>query len=113
MKIKISVGAHPAQESLLRYLLDLSDVDEQAVRFRCCQIISAIMSGLDENTNISEEVYELLTEKMLERTSDKVPIVRVFAACALSRLQDPENPSDPVTTCYTSLLSSDTARYGH
>lgn len=48
---------------------------------------------------------------MIERTRDKIPIIRSQAVAALSRLQNPLDASDDVISQYLALLSNDSSVY--
>jgi hypothetical protein len=59
---------------------------------------------------VSEDLFEEMADAMLVRLKDKVPVVRVHAAAALSRLQDPTDAEDPVTSEYLRLVGSDSSK---
>lgn len=61
---------------------------------------------MTENAQIDDELYNSIFEHVLRRLSDKVPAVRVQAALAISRLQDPSNKECPV-------INGEHARHHH
>ena len=73
-------------EAFLGFLLNLHGAKDKAVRFRACQIIAGVLNGLGADAEVSDELYERMTDVMLERIRDKMPPVRAQAARALSRL---------------------------
>ena len=95
---------------LLERMVPLTAARDKAVRFRACQLTAKLLNSLGEDAEVSEELYEKVLHAMLERLNDKVPVVRVHAVAAVSRLQDPTDASDPVTAEYMRLVSSDTSK---
>ena len=75
-------------EAFLGFLLNLHTAKDKGIRFRACQIIAGVLNGLGADAEVSDELYERMTDVMLERIRDKMPPVRAQAARALSRLQD-------------------------
>lgn len=55
-------------------------------------------------------MWNKLQSLMIERTYDKIPIIRCYAVIALSRLQDPTEKDNPIIQEYLRLLSSDSSR---
>lgn len=72
------------------------EANNQAVRFRVCQLINKILNQMGEEAVIDDDLYNNIYDTMLHRLQDKVPIVRVQAVLALARLQDPRNKECPV-----------------
>jgi hypothetical protein len=119
---------------LIRHLLEASNANDKAVRFRASDIIASMMNQLDEEAELeyglramptscprlltrlslscSEELWELLLNKMLVRGKDKFPNVRIAAVHSLSRLQDATDDKDPVVSQYIRLLGTDAHKYG-
>ena len=95
---------------LLEYLVGKANAKDKAVRFRVCQIIAGLLKGLGDDAEISDEVWEDIVDKMVERANDKIAAVRVQAVHALNRLQDPQDPDDHVTALYVRLLNSSTCK---
>lgn len=56
-----------------------------------CQLVNKLLGSLSENAQIDDELCERIHEAMLIRVTDKYPNVRIQAALAMARLQDPEN----------------------
>ncbi|KAL6049642.1 Condensin complex component, non-smc subunit [Balamuthia mandrillaris] len=96
--------------ALLEYLLRLHDVKDKAVRFRVCFLAAGIVNNMDEEAEIEETLWETLSQAMLQRAMDKVPVIRATAVSALSRLQNPLDADDPVTKQYLKLLSTDSSK---
>ena len=63
---------------------------DKAVRFRSVQLIASVLNTMTADAEISEELFESVTHTMMVRIQDKVPIVRVFAIHAMTRLQGEE-----------------------
>ena len=118
--------------SLLEYLLELTNAKDKAVRLRSVQIITAVLGAAAENLDIrsvrgrgghaavgcwardsplcfvrSDELWNETQSKMLLRCKDKVPSVRAAAAFGLSFFQDPEDEDDEVVNEMMRMLSTD------
>ncbi|KAI0516305.1 hypothetical protein KFK09_008977 [Dendrobium nobile] len=79
-------------EEFLRFLLIGTNAAHRAARFRSCHIISEIIMRLPDDAEVSDEVWDEVIESMKHRLDDKVPTIRGFAVCALSRFaSDTEN----------------------
>ena len=69
--------------------------NSHAVRFRVCQLINKLLGSLSENAQVDDEICERIHEAMLIRVTDKYPNVRIQAALAMARLQDPNDHECP------------------
>ncbi len=98
-------------EAFLGFLLNLHTAKDKGIRFRACQIIAGVLNGLGADAEVSDELYERMTDVMLERIRDKMPPVRAQAARALSRLQDggdaQDFSQDDITQAFVELLGSE------
>ncbi|XP_066501995.1 condensin complex subunit 3 [Hoplias malabaricus] len=92
---------------LLNFLLESHTANSHAVRFRVCQLINMLLGSLSENAQIDDELCERIHEAMLVRVTDKYPNVRIQAALAMARLQDPNDPHCPTIKAYLLLLEND------
>ncbi|XP_046543346.1 condensin complex subunit 3-like isoform X2 [Haliotis rubra] len=93
--------------TILEFLLQSHSAKERGVRFRCCQLINKLLSNLGDEAQIDDDLYDKIYTSMLERLRDKVPVVRMHAVLALSRLQDPTDENCPVIKAYLFLISRD------
>lgn len=66
------------------------------MRFRISQLIHKILDNLGEDAKIDDDLYDKIYDCMLERLRDKIPIVRMHAVLALTRLQNPRDENCPV-----------------
>ncbi|KTF85112.1 hypothetical protein cypCar_00036686 [Cyprinus carpio] len=86
---------------LFCFLLESHGANSHAVRFRVCQLVNKLLGSLSENAQIDDGLCDRIHEAMLIRVTDKYPNVRIQAALAMARLQDPtyvlllENDSNP------------------
>lgn len=48
-----------------------------------------------ENAQINDDLFDRIHQAMLVRVTDKFPNVRIQAALAMTRLQQPEDPDCP------------------
>ena len=98
-------------EAFLGFLLNLHTAKDKAIRFRACQIVAGVLNGLGADAEVSDDLYERMTDVMLERIRDKMPAVRAQAARALSRLQDggesQDFSQDEITQAFVELLGSE------
>ncbi|KAK2143344.1 hypothetical protein LSH36_852g00004, partial [Paralvinella palmiformis] len=92
---------------LFNFLLKHHGANDQAVRFRCCQIINKLLASLGDDYELDEDLYDEIFEAMLTRLKDKYPTVRTQAVLALTRLQDPQNKECLVISSYMFLLGCD------
>ncbi|XP_061440135.1 condensin complex subunit 3 [Rhineura floridana] len=92
---------------LFNFLLESHNANNNAVRFRVCQLINKLLGSLPENAQIEDELYDQINNAMLLRVKDKVPNVRIQAVLALSRLQDPKDNDCPVVNVYNNLIEND------
>eukprot|EP00043_Microstomoeca_roanoka_P013278 m.130069 g.130069 ORF g.130069 m.130069 type:complete len:1089 (+) comp15712_c0_seq3:239-3505(+) len=93
--------------AFIKHLVSISGAKDKAVRFRACQTLSKLLHALDEEAEIDDDIWEDLQTAMLERIKDKIPVVRVQAINALSRLQDPSDIDCPVIAEYQQRLTCD------
>jgi len=107
----IEEDADEFNEAFLGFLLNLHTAKDKAIRFRACQIVAGVLNGLGAEAEVSDDLYDRMTEVMLERIRDKMPAVRAQAARALSRLQDggesQDFSQDEITQAFVELLGSE------
>lgn len=65
------------------------------MRFRVCQLVNKLLGSLSENAQIDDDLCDRIHEAMLVRVTDKYPNVRIQAALAMARLQDPNDSNCP------------------
>ena len=81
-------------ENLLNFLLRYATATDRAVRFRVAQVVGDVLNSLSDDASIDDDVWDAVQEGMLQRLSDKVPLVRAMACRALARLQDGGDDGD-------------------
>uniref|UniRef100_A0A8C1NCQ2 Non-SMC condensin I complex, subunit G n=1 Tax=Cyprinus carpio TaxID=7962 RepID=A0A8C1NCQ2_CYPCA len=96
---------------LFCFLLESHGANSHAVRFRVCQLVNKLLGSLSENAQIDDGLCDRIHEAMLIRVTDKYPNVRIQAALAMARLQDPSNSDCPTikgwyVTCICVLVTS-------
>lgn len=69
--------------------------NSHAVRFRACQLINKLLGSMAENAQIDDYHFDRIHQAMLVRVTDKFPNVRIQAALAMTRLQQPKDPDCP------------------
>eukprot|EP00936_MAST-01D_sp_MAST-1D-sp1_P002892 g2892.t1 len=92
---------------LLDFLMRYANADK-GVRMRVCQLVSGVFAELDDDADISDELWDQIETQMCERSRDKVPKVRMHAVAALKRLQDPGDAQDCVLREIMRAMNSDT-----
>ena len=65
------------------------------MRFRVCQLINKLLGSMAENAQIDDDLFDRIHQAMLVRVTDKFPNVRIQAALAMARLQEPQNHDCP------------------
>uniref|UniRef100_W5M685 Non-SMC condensin I complex, subunit G n=1 Tax=Lepisosteus oculatus TaxID=7918 RepID=W5M685_LEPOC len=98
---------NPFLNYLFTFLLKSHDANSHAVRFRVCQLINKLLGSMAENAQIDEDLFDRIHESMLIRVKDKFPNVRIQAALAMTRLQEPQNENCPTINAYMLLLEND------
>ncbi|XP_018591249.2 condensin complex subunit 3 [Scleropages formosus] len=97
----------PFLNYLFTFLLKSHSANSHAVRFRVCQLINKLLGSMAENAQIDDDLFDLIHETMLIRVTDKFPNVRIQAALAMARLQEPQNEECPTIKAYISILEND------
>uniref|UniRef100_A0A8C1NDS2 Non-SMC condensin I complex, subunit G n=1 Tax=Cyprinus carpio TaxID=7962 RepID=A0A8C1NDS2_CYPCA len=92
---------------LFCFLLESHGANSHAVRFRVCQLVNKLLGSLSENAQIDDGLCDRIHEAMLIRVTDKYPNVRIQAALAMARLQDPSNSDCPTIKGTRNRLSGE------
>ncbi|XP_023654969.2 condensin complex subunit 3 isoform X1 [Paramormyrops kingsleyae] len=93
---------------LFNFLLKSHNANSHGVRFRVCHLINKLLGSMAENAQIDDDLFDRIHEAMLIRVTDKFPNVRIQAALAMARLQEPENEECPTIKAYIMILDNDT-----
>ncbi len=93
----------------IEHLLTRSLAADKTVRYRAMQSLAMIISSLDGDAEISNDLWENIITTCTPRLRDKAPNVRMWALKALNRLQNPENEEDKLLQEFTRLMNTDTA----
>ncbi|XP_041789440.1 condensin complex subunit 3 isoform X2 [Chelmon rostratus] len=99
---------HPFLSFIFNFLLESHKASSHAVRFRVCQLINKLLGSMAENAQIDDDLFERIHQAMLVRVTDKFPNVRIQAALAMTRLQQPSDPDCPTINAYMLILENDT-----
>ncbi|KAJ3647227.1 hypothetical protein Zmor_024756 [Zophobas morio] len=99
-----SVQIHPILTNIFNFILELSNSTVESHRYWSCTLFNRIFKELEE---LTEELYENITESMLKRLKDGKAAIRCQAIVALHRLQDPTDKQDPIISEFCELLDSD------
>ncbi|CAL8333990.1 unnamed protein product [Lota lota] len=98
---------HPFLTFIFNFLLESHKASSHAVRFRVCQLINKLLGGMAENAQIDDDLFDNIHRAMLVRVTDKFPNVRIQAALAMTRLQQPQDPHCPTIGAYMLILDND------
>ncbi|TNN69357.1 Condensin complex subunit 3 [Liparis tanakae] len=98
---------HPFLSFLFNFLLESHKASSHAVRFRVCQLINKLLGSMAENAQIDDDLFDRIHQAMLVRVTDKFPNVRIQAALAMTRLQQPKDPDCPTINAYMLILEND------
>ncbi|XP_042341147.1 condensin complex subunit 3 [Plectropomus leopardus] len=99
---------HPFLSFIFNFLLESHKASSHAVRFRVCQLINKLLGSMAENAQIDDDLFDRIHQAMLVRVTDKFPNVRIQAALAMARLQQPKEPDCPTINAYMLILENDT-----
>ncbi|KAM6940561.1 condensin complex subunit 3 [Xenentodon cancila] len=99
---------HPFLDFIFNFLLESHKANSHAVRFRVCQLINKLLGSMAENAQIDDDLFDRIHQAMLVRVTDKFPNVRIQAALAMTRLQQPKDPDCPTINAYLLILENDT-----
>ncbi|MED6247298.1 hypothetical protein ATANTOWER_022637 [Ataeniobius toweri] len=98
---------HPFLSFIFNFLLESHKANSHAVRFRACQLINKLLGSMAENAQIDDDLFDRIHQAMLVRVTDKFPNVRIQAALAMTRLQQPKDPDCPTINAYMLILEND------
>uniref|UniRef100_A0A7N8X876 Non-SMC condensin I complex, subunit G n=1 Tax=Mastacembelus armatus TaxID=205130 RepID=A0A7N8X876_9TELE len=98
---------HPFLSFIFNFLLESHKANSHAVRFRTCQLINKLLGSMAENAQIDDDLFDRIHQAMLVRVTDKFPNVRIQAALAMTRLQQPKDPDCPTINAYLLILEND------
>ncbi|XP_076026348.1 condensin complex subunit 3 isoform X2 [Genypterus blacodes] len=101
------VDDHPFLSFIFNFLLESHKASSHAVRFRACQLINKLLGSMAENAQIDDDLFDRIHQAMLVRVTDKFPNVRIQAALAMTRLQQPSDPDCPTINAYMLILEND------
>ena len=91
-------------------MVSIHNAKDKTVRHRVCQLIAGIMTVLQEDFAISDDLWDALQAALLMRCRDKIACVRAAAATAMLRLQvrltPPASPAHTSPSCYRLHCSS-------
>uniref|UniRef100_A0AAQ5ZP64 Nuclear condensin complex subunit 3 C-terminal domain-containing protein n=1 Tax=Amphiprion ocellaris TaxID=80972 RepID=A0AAQ5ZP64_AMPOC len=99
---------HPFLSFIFNFLLESHKANSHAVRFRVCQLINKLLGSMAENAQIDDDLFDNIHQAMLIRVTDKFPNVRIQAALAMTRLQQPRDTDCPTINAYMLILENDT-----
>ncbi|XP_072319802.1 condensin complex subunit 3 [Eucyclogobius newberryi] len=98
---------HPFLSFIFNFLLESHKANSHAVRFRVCQLINKLLGSMAENAQIDDDLFDRIHQAMLIRVTDKFPNVRIQAALAMTRLQQPKDPDCPTINAYMLIIDND------
>ncbi|KAM4604222.1 condensin complex subunit 3 [Polymixia lowei] len=98
---------HPFLSFIFNFLLESHKASSHAVRFRVCQLINKLLGSMAENAQIDDDLFDHIHQAMLVRVTDKFPNVRIQAALAMTRLQQPMEADCPTINAYMLILEND------
>ncbi|KAJ0033090.1 hypothetical protein NQD34_000197 [Periophthalmus magnuspinnatus] len=98
---------HPFLSFIFNFLLESHKANSHAVRFRVCQLINKLLGSMAENAQIDDDLFDRIHQAMLIRVTDKFPNVRIQAALAMTRLQQPRDPDCPTINAYLLIIDND------
>jgi hypothetical protein len=92
------------------FLLPKLQSSQKQVRLRVCQIIEVFLSVMSETGKEMDcNLLSEISEKLVIRLCDKLPVIRCAAVSALSHLQDSEDNDDFVISAFIDRFSFDSS----
>lgn len=91
-------------------MVQVSDVDSKAVRYRSVQHLNAIVKSFPSSI-LPEHVEMELINALQKRAFDKEGSIRALAVSALTHFADFAEPDDPIADLVLSILAADQDRY--
>ncbi|XP_043642298.1 condensin complex subunit 3 [Drosophila teissieri] len=101
-----SDGTEPMLGETFHWLLTTYSSNPH-IRYRICYFVNLILKELGPNAALDDHQCDDILEAMLDRVKDVSASVRKQAVLAMQRLQNPDNPNDPVVCAYKYHLTSD------
>uniref|UniRef100_A0A8C5I9J3 Nuclear condensin complex subunit 3 C-terminal domain-containing protein n=1 Tax=Gouania willdenowi TaxID=441366 RepID=A0A8C5I9J3_GOUWI len=101
------VARFATKDFIFNFLLESHKANSHAVRFRVCQLINKLLGSMAENAQIDDDLFDRIHQAMLVRVTDKFPNVRIQAALAMTRLQQPRDPDCPTIKAFLLILEND------
>lgn len=98
---------NPLLARVLKFLAPFHLVTNSSVRLHVCRLLRLLLIDMNTEASIDDELYESLIEALLSCLKDKVSAIRIEAAKALFRLQDPSNKECPVIKQYIFHMTMD------
>ncbi|KYQ90985.1 hypothetical protein DLAC_07874 [Tieghemostelium lacteum] len=92
--------------NLINHLLKCTENSKIQIRFKSCLLIYQIFSNFNESTEVEEEVFNEIFEKMKIRLQDRKTSVRTVAVKVLQKLQT-QDEDDPVVRLFFDMLSKE------
>ena len=93
----------------VEHLLKRSLAGDKTVRYKSCQNFATIIMNMKSDAEISDDLWEEITETLTPRLRDKAPNVRMWAIKALGRLQNAESEDDALTVEIQRLMETDSS----
>ncbi|XP_044727913.1 condensin complex subunit 3 [Chrysoperla carnea] len=98
---------HPFLAEIFKYSLKYHRSNSSDFRYRLCQFVNKILVFLGEQAELDDKLCDNILRAMLDRLQDPKYKVRTQAVIALHRLQNPNDPNDPVTKSYFFHMEKD------
>lgn len=98
-----------AVEQLLTYLVTRASAKDKAVRYRVCQLISMVVEKMGDEAEISDELFQAISDILMQRSTDQAPVVRATSVEALHRLQE-DSKDDPVVAEMARRMQTDSSK---
>ncbi|KAK7929251.1 hypothetical protein WMY93_005646 [Mugilogobius chulae] len=92
---------HPFLNFIFNFLL------ESCCAFPSLSTDQQLLGSMAENAQIDDDLFDRIHQAMLIRVTDKFPNVRIQAALAMTRLQQPRDPDCPTIKAYMLIIDND------
>lgn len=110
-KICVNLTDNSEENAILtktvQFLIKHNDAKDKDVRYRICNFLSILLNSMGEEAIVDDELFDQISNAMLDRIQDICAKVREQAVLALARLQDPDMDNCPIISVFIFHMGRD------
>ncbi|MES1921804.1 hypothetical protein MHBO_003338, partial [Bonamia ostreae] len=92
------------------FCLKFTKCSNKTPKLRSLELIGVVLNDLPDDFALSETVYNALFKSVYPLLKDPLDTVRLQAIASLSRLQQPQDPNDKITSRLNKMLTGDPSK---